>query len=400
MVFFFNFFFSEENLKPLKGNKGEGAEVYIFLKLLVDGKVYAADKNMQKIAERYLKILRIFREEIQGHKFEYIPGTLIEVVHNGTRLSGNLSSADVCQFKDKIWTLLAGGQKGIIFDSEIQRFLNQMYVTKLKSPAVDNGFFGGTKDIVMEVQDYNTGLDSVVGFSCKSDFSGPASLFNASKDNTNFQFVVKGAMTDSIADEFNSLFDDRGNKKVVATARRIRFLKNHNCKLIFDKVVSDVADRNLIMACGAETPLIVAEMLRHYYYDGEGAYAYSSMSKLVQWLATSNVASYSGNDVESMYRYKVSRLLYAMFTGMRLGSMWSGRSSVNGGYIIVRGDGDVLAYHTCIADEFMDFLVQRLALEQPSHGRHHSMNITKDLNGEYLLKLPLQVRFKGMKSDE
>lgn len=400
MVFFFNFFFPEENIRPLKGNKGEWAEVYIFLKLLVDGKVYAADKNMQKIAERYLKILKIFREEIEGHSFVYIPGTFIEIVHNGEKLLGKLPSADVAQCKDKIWSLLTESPKGSIEDSAIQGFLNKMYVTKLKSPAEDRGFFGGTKDIVMEVQDYNTGLDSVVGFSCKSDFSGPASLFNASKDNTNFRFKIKGPMTDSIANEFNSLFDVRGDKQVLATARRMQLLKSSNCELIFDKVVSDVANRNLIMACGAETPLIVAEMLRHYYYDGEGKYSYSSMSKLVQWLSISNVASYSGDDVESMYRYKVSRLLYAMFTGMRLGGLWNGRSSVNGGYIVVRSDGDVLAYHTCIAEEFMDFLVQRLALEQPSHSRHLSMNIAKGLNGEYFLKLPLQVRFKGMKSDE
>ena len=33
----------------LKGNKGEWSEIYIFFKLLSDGKIYAADKNMEKI---------------------------------------------------------------------------------------------------------------------------------------------------------------------------------------------------------------------------------------------------------------------------------------------------------------------------------------------------------------
>ena len=122
MVFFFNFFFPEENIRPLKGNKGEWAEVYIFLKLLVDGKVYAADKNMQKIAERYLKILKIFREEIEGHSFVYIPGTFIEIVHNGEKLLGKLPSADVAQCKDKIWSLLTESPKGSIEDSAIQGF--------------------------------------------------------------------------------------------------------------------------------------------------------------------------------------------------------------------------------------------------------------------------------------
>ena len=86
-----------------------------------------------------------------------------------------------------------------------------------------------------------------------------------------------------------------------------------------------------------------------------------------------------------------------MVTGRRLGNVWNGRSSVTGGYIVVRNDGDVLAYHTCIVDEFMDFLVERLALEQPSHGRHLSMQISKSEEGEYFLKLPLQIRFKPMR---
>ena len=400
MFFFFNFEFPNSGAEVLKGNRGEWAEVYIFLKLLVDGRVFAADKNMQKIAERYLKIFKIFREEIAGHKFEYVPGELIKIIHNGETVSGGMPVLALSKCKDRIWALIKGCNGGLISDKETQSFLNQMFVTKLKSPSVGNDSFGGTKDIVMEVQDYTTGIDSIVGFSCKSDFSGPATLFNASKDNTNFRFKVTGPMTDAIADQFNSLFDVRGEKKVVATARRMRFLKDRHCELTFDKAVGAIANRNLIMAGGREIVLLVAEMLRHYYYDGEGAYSYSSMSKLVKWLSDNDTASFGGDDTESMYRYKVSHLLYAMFTGMRLGSVWNGRSSVNGGYIIVRGDGDVLAYHTCIADEFMDFLVQRLALEQPSHARHLSMSISKENDGGYYLKLPLQIRFRGMKSSD
>lgn len=33
----------------LSGNKGEWSEIYIFLKLMNDGKIYAADKDMKKL---------------------------------------------------------------------------------------------------------------------------------------------------------------------------------------------------------------------------------------------------------------------------------------------------------------------------------------------------------------
>ena len=35
------------------------------------------------------------------------------------------------------------------------------------------------------------------------------------------------------------------------------------------------------------------------------------------------------------------------------------KSEVNGGYIVVKKDGDVVAYHSCIADEFKNFLMEK-----------------------------------------
>lgn len=397
-MFFFYFNFDKPASELLAGNKGEWAEIYIFLKLLVDGKVFAADKNMQKIAERYLKILRIFREEIKDHKLEYIPGATIHVVTDGEPACPPLEASDVSRAKDRVWSLISSTKRGTISDQATQDFLRKMCIAKLKSPADGDGFFGGTKDIVMEVEDYKTGIASIVGFSCKSDFSGQATLFNASKNNTNFLFRIEGEIDDALAAEFNGMFDARGNKQVVATARRMRLLKDRNCKLVFERAVEPAARRNLAMVGGREMASTIAEMLRHYYYDGEGAAAYCSIADLVHWVAEQNVGGVEDlGGVEDVYWYQVSHLLYAMFTGMRLGSAWSGRSSVNGGYIVARGDGEVLAYHTCIADEFMDFLVQRLALEQPSHSRHLSMQIEKGTDGKFYIKLPLQIRFKAMK---
>lgn len=35
----------------MKGNKGEWSELYVFFQLLADGKLYAADENMNKKKE-------------------------------------------------------------------------------------------------------------------------------------------------------------------------------------------------------------------------------------------------------------------------------------------------------------------------------------------------------------
>ena len=46
----------------LSGNKGEWSEIYTLFRLLGEGKVHAADANMNKLA-LYYPILNIIREE-------------------------------------------------------------------------------------------------------------------------------------------------------------------------------------------------------------------------------------------------------------------------------------------------------------------------------------------------
>ena len=154
------------------------------------------------------------------------------------------------------------------------------------------------------------------------------------------------------------------------------------------------AKRNLILSGGNEMPSIVANMLKAYYFEGESKAANSSIEYALDYVIQNNSANYEFDDTASMYRRKVGTLLYDMFTGMRLSDAWNGRSSVNGGYIVAKDDGDVIAYHSCMADEFKDFLIHQLGFESPSASRHHYMKIYKE-NGKYYLKLNLQIRFKG-----
>ncbi len=141
-------------------------------------------------------------------------------------------------------------------------------------------------------------------------------------------------------------------------------------------------------------PKIIATILKYYYWENNGESAHSSFSEAIDYLVANNPAKYEFSDIESIYRAKVGKLLYDMFTGMRLSKTWDGRSNVTGGYIVAKSDGDVLAYHTTLADEFKDFLVEKLGLETPSSSRHNAMQIYKE-NNRYFINFNLQVRFKG-----
>lgn len=221
----------------------------------------------------------------------------------------------------------------------------------------------------------------------RADLMNNSIFFNASKDNTNFGYKLIGDVDDSFMQKFNSLFDVKGHTDVF---NRIQLLKENNIDLLFIQPMTYVANQNLVMAGGIETPLIVGEMLYFYYYVKNGTNTY--ISECLPWLCTRNPAKYLFDNLDNIYRYRIQTLLYTMFTGLRFSKTWNCKSEVNGGYIAVKTNGDVFAYHSCIADEFKEFLFDKLRFETPSCSRHQCMSIEKK-NGEYFLKLPLQIRF-------
>ena len=50
------------NKNNLSGNKVEWSDVYIFLKLLNDGKLFIADKNLNAMKNVFLNIIKNLRE--------------------------------------------------------------------------------------------------------------------------------------------------------------------------------------------------------------------------------------------------------------------------------------------------------------------------------------------------
>ena len=63
----------------LSYNKGEWSELYAFIKLLKEGKVYAADANAARIDDVYLPIIKMIREEKEGERKDYYTGDTIRI---------------------------------------------------------------------------------------------------------------------------------------------------------------------------------------------------------------------------------------------------------------------------------------------------------------------------------
>lgn len=368
----------------LKGNKGEWSEVYIFLKLLNDGKLYIADKNLNALKNVFLNIVKILREN-----YSYFTGKTVRILLNDEELAGQIPLEKIQNYKEKSWNLIQSKISGnsIVSTDEISDFFEEMKISKLRAPS------SKTEDLKMEVQDYRSGINSVVGFSCKSSFSAEATLFNASNDNTNFRFKVTGNINDKVMNQFNNILTKQGH---IAIGERMMFLKKSGCDLQFIKPCKETAERNLILSGGTELPEIVGSMLKFYYFENEGKSENSSCSSALNYIAAKNIAKYRYSNNYDIYERKIGTLLYDMFCGMRLSTNWDGRSSVNGGYIVVKNNGEVVAFHSTVADEFKQFLITQLGFESPSATRHNYMKIEKE-DGQYFINLNLQIRFKKIK---
>lgn len=376
-------------------NNGEWAEVYIFFKVIADRRLYTADASFNPIKNVYLDVLGVLREEKEGEIYNYKTGDVVTILLNH-EVVGRLPVSEFHRYKDILWKLLENNTSTTFSSEEIEEFLTKLHIEKPKSPAKNvSDFCGGTVDIVIETKD-RSGVNRILGFSCKSDIRSSSTLLNASGDNTNFIYEVTGPMDDAKMEHFNNLFNlkiRKGLEKLeIATSKRMQYLIDEGCDLVFIAPARDLARKNLIKCGGKEMPAIVGGMLRKFYFENQAGA--TSIDDCITYLAENDVAEYEFdyNELLTTYRGKVAQLLLCSFTGMRLGSPWDGRQAVNGGYIVVKNDGDVVAFHSTIADEFKDFLVAKMVMEGPSHSRHKDMVIYKE-NDRYFLKLGLQLRF-------
>ena len=47
----------------LKGNRGEWSELYVFFKLLADGRLYCGDGDLNRYDDKYYPVLEVFRDD-------------------------------------------------------------------------------------------------------------------------------------------------------------------------------------------------------------------------------------------------------------------------------------------------------------------------------------------------
>lgn len=353
----------------MSGNKGEWSELYAFMKLLSQGRVYAANEKVEKIEEVYYPILKIMREENKGEVIDY-------VIHDD-RIDIEIESSTVMsvsrnEMEDKANELLAEIAKhsGSFELEEIAKFANGIKVTKIKAPSSD------TTDISMQIEDVHTSYVRDVGFSIKSEVGGAPTLMNAGQ-TTNFIYRVKG-ITSKQAEEINAI-DTKTKIK-----ERMKAIKDCGGTVEYAGMNHAGFKRNLMMI-DTNMPQIIGNMLL-YHYDGD----IKECKKLVELVGERDPLGYGE---AMMYEYKFKKFLCSCALGMKPAKVWDGLDEANGGYIIVKADGEILAYHIYNRNFFEQYLLDNTIIERASTSRHDYMSLYEE-NGEMFIKMNLQVRFK------
>lgn len=360
----------------LSGNIGEWSEIYVFFKLLADGKLYAADANLNKMNQIFYPILKILRKE-NDIPIEYNSGQTIVVKNSFTgKELIRISIDDFIEQTGKLFSLLKEKPKGSFPIPEIETFLKNVKVSKLKATS------DKTRDITIVVHDLNTGMTPELGFSIKSQLGSPSTLLNAGK-TTNFTFKIKDLkLSEEEITQINNINPSSG--KIQA---RIEEIVQRGGKLVYSRMDRHNFYLNLILIDS-----LMPELLSEYliiYYSGGG----SRIEDLTKSIRSNNPFDFDIQFGHPFYEYRIKKFLTDTALGMTPSALWKGIFDATGGYIIVKEDGDVLCYHLYNMNEFQDYLFKNTKLETASSNRHKFGKIYVGKEGDLEFKLNLQIRF-------
>ena len=376
-----------ESIKGKTLNKGEWAEFYVMLKLLGEGKLYTANKLLQKNYQSYLDVLKIIRQECASQVLEYIIDEEQSVVIIKPQKSEvPLATIPVSEFEENA-TVLFDGIKNLKGSSvpapdSVCEFAKIIYVSKPKAPAVKalKKQFGGKNDIFIEVRDGQTSIVSVMGFSIKSKFGQNPTLFNAGS-SSQFLYKLTGC-NDELMNEFNSIIEKGGRGWSKCKA----FLTEHEIEMEFTNTKNPIYSENLFLIRESMSK-IMAWCVKDRLIDSPNNY---EVMETVERMIAKNPLKVPNPNI--YYEKAIKDFLMAGFTGMTAGKPWDGKEQVNGGYISVMDDGDVLCYHSNDRESFRDYLYRNTHFEYVSADKYLWSRIEK-IENEYYLPLNVSVRF-------
>lgn len=329
------------------------------------------DIDMNKLS-LYYPIINIIREETK--RYEYKPDTQSNIViidedgHEFARIS-------MQKFLKESLTLLQDIKSAKESSFEVPNtevFMHQIGCRKLKAPSKEKA------DIQIVIHDLRTHMTPLLGFSIKSQLGHPSTLLNAG-ESTNITYkVIGGAMTDEQIDDVN---------RIPNHMPRIKAIYDAGCSLHYHDIANETFRNNLLFM-DSNLPEFIADcLLLNSTQD------VSTIKDAVEKIASKNPLHYTGKNFIAFYEHKMKTLLLDAALGMTPATEWTGRYDANGGYIVVRKDGEIVCYHFYNRNDVEDYLYKNTRFERASRSRYHFGSLYRACDGNVYIKLNLQIRF-------
>lgn len=252
--------------------------------------------------------------------------------------------------------------------------MNTIGCTKLKAPSKDKA------DIHIVIHDLRTNVTPLLGFSIKSQLGSASTLLNAG-DPTNILYRVCGAeITDTQIDGINA---------IDSHLSRISAIYNAGCRLQYEDIEHETFKNNLLFL-DSNMPQFIADCL---LVDSMPD-SVSDIKDAVERVANKNPLAFTGKNVTAFYEHKMKVLLLDAALGMTPAKEWNGRYDANGGYIVVRKDGEIVCYHFYNRNDVEDYLYSNTRFERASRSRYKYGSLFRREDGNVYIRLNLQIRFK------
>lgn len=358
----------------ITGNKGEWSEIYTLFKLLGDGVVFAGDADMNKVSTLFYPIISVIRQEEKQMTYHPETNSKVVVVYADNEEVMRVSMECFAQKALELLNLIKAAEGRAFSLESIEEFMHGVMCHTLKAKSSDK------TDIKLVVHDLRTGTKPVLGFSIKSQLGSNSTLLNPS-DATLFTYRVVG--NTPISDD-----DIARINAIESEGDRLKEIMLTGYKLDYYATDHETFENNL-MVVDSFMPHIVAQALANHYTFG-----INGIDDSITVIAKTNPLGFKVRDVDNIYRIKFKNLLVNVALGMTPAKEWDGRYEANGGYLVVKKDGDIVCYHFYDRNQLEDYLLKNTNFDNPSRSRYHYGSIYRGEDGKAYLKLCLQIRFK------
>ena len=357
-------------------NRGEWSEFYAFIKILSERKLLAADSDLTPLDDIFYPVLKVLRHETgiqRTYSLKRDDNIELSIHHDGHEEKFEIDYADIEGLKGPLFEQIKDGV-GRSFEIDLaEGLIENLHCGKVKAASSKKG------DIMIVIHDHVTNRENNVEFSIKSYVGGMPTLLNAS-GATNFKFRLNGF--EGSADDINGI---TGASKVMD---RLNALLNAEVQFELCDMSSPIFKRNL-RKIDSSMPLFIGQFLVRFF--SAQARTIADLTRLVaeEGAATDSLGeAFNFDDL----KYKMKQLLINVALGLVPNTDWDGFIKADGGYIIVKEDGDVVCFHIYNISELGEYLFNNTKLETASTSRHKFASVYEE-NGQAYMNLNLQIRF-------